>query len=66
VISSAVETAKDVRRILSEVDIEADKENMPERIFYQTGNSDKFLEIAKIFMGNGIGEVRKVNLVSLP
>jgi glutamate racemase len=62
VISSAVETAKDVRRILSEVDIEADKENMPERIFYQTGNSDKFLEIAKIFMGNGIGEVRKVNL----
>ncbi len=62
VISSAVETAKDVRRILSDKNIEADKKNRPGKVFYQTGNSDKFLEIARIFMGNGIKEVRKVNL----
>ena len=62
VINSAVETAKDVRRILSEKNIEADYENKSERVFYQTGNSDKFLEIAKIFMGNGIREVKKVDL----
>ena len=62
IISSAVETARDVRRILGERGIEADISNKPEKVFYQTGNSDKFLEIARIFMGNGIGEVKKVSL----
>ncbi len=62
VISSAVETAKDVKKTLVKAGIEADRKNNPHSVFYQTGNSDKFLEIAKIFMGNGIKEVKKVNL----
>lgn len=62
VISSAVETAKDVSRILSEKNLNASSSNIPGRVFCQTGNSDKFLDVAGIFMGNSIKEVKKVNI----
>jgi glutamate racemase len=72
VISSAVETARDVKRALDHKGICASsgesKDSMdtgnlsPYRIFYETGNASKFLEVAKIFLGPEIKEVKKVKL----
>ncbi len=62
VINSAIETAKDVKEILLAKEINASPENRADWTFYQTGNSDKFLKIGKIFMGKEIKEVKKVNL----
>ena len=62
VISSAVETAKDVKKILTEKKIYADKANKPNRIFYETGPSSNFYEVGKMFLGGEIGEVSKTIL----
>lgn len=62
VISSAVETAKDVRKILDERGLNADKTKKPERIFYETGIKSKFFEVGKMFLGEKIKEVIKVKL----
>jgi len=57
VISSAVETAKDVKKMLVEKGLCADKNNKPERIFYETGVRSNFFEVGKIFLGEDIKEV---------
>jgi glutamate racemase len=62
VISSAVETARDVKHVLDANQIKSVKSLNPGRIFYETGNTSKFLEISKIFLGSEIKEVKKVKL----
>ncbi|MBU4449766.1 MAG: glutamate racemase, partial [Actinobacteria bacterium] len=62
VISSAVETARDVRQVLGANQIKSEKSLKPGRIFYETGNASKFLEISKIFLGTEIKEVKKIKL----
>lgn len=62
VISSAVETARDVNKVLDANQIKSEKSLKPERIFYETGDASKFLEISKIFLGTEIKEVKKIKL----
>lgn len=62
VISSAVETAKDVKKILEEKNLANRSDTRPQRIFYETGGSSKFLEVGKMFLGEEIKEVNKVTL----
>ena len=57
VISSAVETAKDVKKTLAEKEISAERDNKPERIFYETGMVSNFFEVGKMFLGTEIKEV---------
>jgi len=62
VISSAVETAKDVKKILTEKGLCAVENNKPERIFYETGMTSKFFEVGKMFLGEEIKEVIRTKL----
>jgi glutamate racemase len=62
VISSAVETARDVSQILVTNQIKSEKSSKPGRIFYETGDASKFLEISKIFLDTEIKEVKKIKL----
>jgi glutamate racemase len=72
VISSAVETSKDVKKKLENNRMHTDpdklgnfmtaKNALPYRIFYETGNASKFLEVGKIFLGPEIKEVKKIKL----
>ena len=62
VISSAIETAKDVKSILEKNNIENDDKSKPKRIFYETGNTSKFFSVGKMFLGEKIKEVIKVDL----
>jgi glutamate racemase len=62
VISSAIETSKEVKNILEKNNIENDGKIKPERIFYETGNTSKFFTVGKMFLGEKIKEVVKVDL----
>lgn len=62
VISSAVETAKDVKKVLVERGLCVDGERKPERIFYETGMRSNFFEVGKMFLGEEIKEVVRINL----
>lgn len=62
VISSAVETAKDVKRILEEKGLVNTSTTKPQRIFYETARCSKFLEVGKMFLGEEIGKVNKISL----
>jgi len=62
VISSAVETAKDVKKMLTERGLCAGKGIKPERIFYETGMTSNFFEVGKIFLGEDIREVIRIKL----
>ena len=62
VISSAVETAKDVKKTLAEKEISAERDNKPERIFYETGMVSNFFEVGKMFLGTEIKEVVRTKL----
>jgi len=62
VISSAVETAKDVGKLLSEKGLSAYKGNRADRIFYETAGNSNFFKTGQIFLGAGIKEVKRVIL----
>jgi len=62
VISSAVETAKDVKKVLSEKGISAGRGNKPDRIFYETGIVSNFFKVGKMFLGSEIKEVIRTRL----
>ena len=62
VISSAVETAKDVKKMLKERGLCAGKGKKPERIFYETGMMSNFFGVGKIFLGEDIREVIRTKL----
>ena len=62
VISSAVETAADVKKILVSKKIFSDNNKKPLRMFYETGSSSNFLEVGKMFLGEEIKDVVKVDL----
>lgn len=62
VINSAVETAKDVKKVLSEEGISAGKDHRPDRIFYETGMISNFFEVGKMFLGSEIKEVIRTRL----
>jgi glutamate racemase len=62
VISSAVETAKDVKKMLAEKGLCTDKGKEPERIFYETGMMSNFFEVGKMFLGEEIREVIRTKL----
>ena len=62
VISSAVETAKDVKKLLAEKDLLAGKGNKANRIFYETALDGNFFKTGKMFLGSEIKEVIKTRL----
>jgi glutamate racemase len=62
VINSAVETAKDVKKVLSEKGISAGKCSSPDRIFYETGMVSNFFKVGKMFLGSEIKEVIRTRL----
>lgn len=62
VISSAVETAKDVKKILTEKGLRAAGKKKPERIFYETGMTSNFFDVGKMFLGEEIKEVIRTKL----
>lgn len=57
VISSAVETAKDVEKTLKKKNILNNQDNEPERKFYTTADKDTFYKSGKIFLGEKIRDV---------
>ncbi|MCL5069693.1 MAG: aspartate/glutamate racemase family protein, partial [Actinobacteria bacterium] len=62
VINSAIETSRDVKDILKKFNIENDGQDKPQRIFYETGNTSKFFSVGKMFLGEKIKEVIKIDL----
>jgi glutamate racemase len=62
VISSAVETAKDVKQLLMKKDLNADKENKAKRAFYETAENSNFFKTGQMFLGRDICEVKKARL----
>ena len=62
VISSAVETSKEVSAQLLKNKIENSENKLPQRIFYETGNGSKFYSVGSMFLGSRISEVKHVDL----
>ncbi|HEX7561515.1 MAG TPA: aspartate/glutamate racemase family protein, partial [Candidatus Humimicrobiaceae bacterium] len=77
VISSAVETAKDVKSTMEKFGLPNERakgscgingagstciRKGPERTYYETGNASKFLEVGRMFLGGEINEVVRVKL----
>ncbi len=62
VISSAVETAKDVKKLLIEKNLSAEKGNKVKRIFYETALDGNFFKTGKMFLGSEIKEVIRTKL----
>jgi len=62
VINSAIETSKDIKNALARYDIKNEGNLKPQRIFYETGNSSKFFSVGKMFLGEKIKEVIKIDL----
>ena len=62
VISSAVETAKDVKKLLIEKNLSAEKNNKAKRIFYETALDGNFFKTGKMFLGSEIKEVIRTKL----
>ncbi len=52
-VSSAEETAKDVVRVLTELDLLAERDEPPEHEFIATGPAEPFTKLARRFMGLG-------------
>jgi glutamate racemase len=62
VISSAIETSRNVKNTLKNLNIKNDGKSKPKRIFYETSNTSNFFTIGNMFLGQEIKEVIKVNL----
>ncbi|MGM0368364.1 MAG: glutamate racemase [Actinomycetota bacterium] len=62
VISSAVETARDVKMALEKGRIIASNADKPKRVFYETGYGSHFFEVGKMFLGEDITDVVSMNL----
>ncbi len=61
IVSSAVETAKDVSQTLLKLKIQRSNPKA-DRVYYETGNSSKFFEVGKMFLGEEIEKVCKIKL----
>jgi len=61
-IDSAVETAKEVHRILEERKLLRHKRGKPRREFFVTDAPEKFVHIGKNFLGQSISKITKVNI----
>jgi glutamate racemase len=59
VISSAVETAKDVKKLLMEKGLSAEQENKAKRVFYETAEKSNFFKTGQMFLGRDISQVKK-------
>ena len=62
VISSAVETAKDVKKLLVEKNLFTRQDNKASRIFYETALDGNFFKTGKMFLGSEIKEVIRTRL----
>lgn len=62
VISSAVETAKDVKNMLIKKDLSVNENNKANRIFYETALSSSFFKTGQMFLGEEINEVVRTKL----
>ncbi len=51
-----------MKKILADKKIFSDDNKKPLRMFYETGSSSNFLEVGKMFLGEGIKDVVKVDL----
>ncbi len=61
-IDSAVETAKEVQKVLEEMNICAKDNAMATRRFYVTDSPDKFARVGERFLGHEITDITKINL----
>lgn len=62
VISSAIETAKDVKKMLIKKDLSANESNKASRVFYETALSSSFFKTGQMFLGEEISEVIRIKL----
>ncbi|MDZ7837392.1 MAG: glutamate racemase [Actinomycetota bacterium] len=62
VISSAVETAGDVSKVLKQYDMAAPRDRKSTRLFYETGYGSHFFEVGRMFLGEDIKDVISINL----
>ncbi|MDD3521174.1 MAG: glutamate racemase [Actinomycetota bacterium] len=62
VISSAVETAKDVEKTLKDKDILNNSDNESDRKFYTTADENTFFKSGKIFLGEKIKDVSHIDI----
>lgn len=62
IVSSALETAKDVKKLLDENSLKNISAGLSRKTYFETGSNSKFLEIGKLFLGDEIKEVAKVNI----
>jgi glutamate racemase len=62
VISSAVETAKDVRTLLIGNDMAASHDNKVRRLFYETSSCSNFFKTGQMFLGEEIKKVVRAKL----
>ncbi len=61
-IDSAVETAKEVQKVLEEMNICASDNAKATRKFYVTDSPDKFARVGERFLGHEITDITKINL----
>ncbi len=62
VISSAVETAKDVKKMLIEKDLSVNEDNKASRVFYETALNSSFFRTGQMFLSAEIKEVIRTKL----
>ena len=62
VISSAVETAKDVKKMLIKKDLSVNEDNKASRVFYETALNSSFFRTGQMFLGAEIKEVIRTKL----
>lgn len=63
-IDSAIETAREIRRILESEGLGRQEAGSPSREFYVTDSPGKFLEVGERFLGRKISFIREIELES--
>jgi len=60
-IDSAVETAKEVYRVLKDMEMLRNNSGIPTREYFVTDSPEKFVHTGEIFSGHKISNVSKIN-----
>lgn len=61
-VDSAIETSKEVKRVLKEKDLLREENEIPLRQFFVTDSPERFLVVGERFLGQKIQEIQKVSV----
>ncbi len=61
-IDSAIETAKEAKRLIQTLGINSNSQPSPERRFYVTDSPERFKRVGERFLGSEIKNIEKVNI----